>query len=432
MTTSSTYRRVWLLIGLAFALVLSTGTVAADANKKRCEGTKKQRKQKMEKRDISDAQLEEMIEQYRKTNRADRAEMSETVLRRFLREYEEHQATGAPFVYDILIVSGGGAKGAFGAGFFEGWATVTSGANARPEFDMVTGVSTGALVAPFAYIGTDKAYASVIEFYANPEPNWVKKRGWIKFLPSHVSLYNNCHLQDTIREAIDPSVVERMAEAAGEDRLVLIGATNLDVGAGRVFDLGREAQKAVQGGTPDRIHSILLASSAIPGAFPPIEIDEMLYADGGATSNLFITTFPGPDGPFPRFRAQHPQAPLPKVRVWILVNQQLKPQHAVTQPRWLSVSGRALSTLASTSQLFALSLMKEMALEARVERGVDVELRFVSIPADAPKPATEKMFDKEYMLALEDLGRRMGADPSSWRTEVPSAFRVEGGWPDSD
>jgi len=432
MTLIDPHRRAWLLVGLCFALVFPLGSVAVEAKKDRCEGTKKQRKQKMEKREITDEQLAEMIAQYKQEIVAEYEQVSQVVFRRLEREYEEHKNSGAPFVYDILILSGGGAKGAFGSGFLEGWGAITSGSHARPEFDMVTGVSTGALIAPFAFIGTDEAYASVVEFYANPNPRWVRKRKPITLLPSRVSMMNTCHLYDTIREIVGLSIAEAIAKGAAEDRLILIGASNLDVGAGRIFDLGREAQEALSSGQLDRIHSILLASAAIPGAFPPIEMDGMYYADGGATSNLFIANFPGPDGPVARFKARHPEAPLPKVRIWAVVNQQLQPQHAVTPPRWIKISGRALNTLTSTSQLFALSWLKDMARQATVERGLDSELYIVSIPRDAPEKTTKEMFDQQHMRALQELGREMGADPSSWQTEIPDAYVVEGDWLGSD
>ena len=432
MTSINQRRRAWLLFGLCFALLFPLGSVTAEAKKDKCEGTKKQRKQKMEKREITDEQFAEMIAQYKQEIVADYKQMSQVAFRRLEREYEEYKKSGAPFVYDILILSGGGAKGAFGSGFLEGWGTITSASHARPEFDMVTGVSTGALIAPFAFIGTDEAYASIVEFYANPDPDWVRKRKGIAYLPGRVSMMNTCHLQDTIRGNVGRSTAEAIAKGASEDRLILIGVTNLDIGAGRIIDLGREAQEALSSGQLDRIHSILLASIAIPSAFPPIEMDGMYYADGGATSNLFIANFPGPDGPVARFRARHPEAPLPKVRVWVVVNQQLKPQHAVTRPRWISISGRALSTLTSTSQLFALSWLKNMTRQATVERGVDSEIYIVSIPSDAPEKKTEEMFELQYMRALQELGRKMGADPSSWQTEIPDAYAVEEDWLSSD
>jgi len=319
----------------------------------------------------------------------------------------------------------GGAKGAFGAGFMEGWGTLPPGPNARPDFDMVTGVSTGALIAPFATIGTEEAYTSVVDFYANPEENWVKRRGALYFKKGHVSLFNNCHLQDTIRGAVDEQLVRSIAEEAEDDRLLLIGTVNLDMGVGRIFDLGRESRLALEGGSFDRIHSILLASSAIPAVFPPIEIDGNLYADGGAASNLFVAGFARSDGPGARFVAKHPEAPFLKVRVWVLINGWLQPEPKVVQPRWLPVSGQSLGILTATTQLFALQLVDTMVREARVEHGWDAEFRLVAIPDDAFRDAPDEMFDQDYMIGLEELGRTMGADPSSWTTEIPSPFWEE-------
>jgi len=411
MSVTRKHRRTWLFLGFCLALGFLLGAGPAEAKKKssgKCEGTKKQRKQKMDKREISDEQFRQMVEQYRQRETEDVEQMKQAGVRRFEREYEASRTSGEPFVFDVLIISGGGAKGAFGSGFFQGWGEIEPGPYARPEFDMVTGVSTGALLAPFAFIGSDEAYASAAEFYANPEENWITKRGTIKFLPNHVSMFNTCHLQDTVREAVGPSLVEQLVEAAEEDRLLLIGTTNLDLGAGRVFDLGLEAQQAMEKGDVTRVATILLASSAIPGAFPPLEIDGMLYADGGATSNLFITAFPGPDGVLARFRAAHPEAPAPRVRIWVVVNQKIKPAHAITQPHWLKITGRALDTLTATSQIFALDIIQDLVREARAERGVDAELYLVSIPDDAPENKSGKMFDQEYVRALQEFGRTMG------------------------
>jgi hypothetical protein len=432
MRYSTKSGRFLLMIGLCLVLAFSLSSGVAEAKKasktsNKCEGTKKQRKQKMEKREITDEQFAKMIDQYKQTAGAELAQMKRAVLSRLEREYAAHQLTGEPFIYDILVISGGGAKGAFGAGFLDGWGEIKSGPFARPQFDMVTGVSTGALISPFAFLGTDESYVSATEFYANPEPNWVKKRGVIDILPSHISMFNNCHLQDFVRNAMDQPMIEALADAAAEDRLLLIGTTNLDIGAGRAFDLGQEAEQAREEGVYDRIASILIASASIPGVFPPIEMDGMLYADGGATSNLFIGSFPGPNGPVRQFLTEHPEAPM-RIRVWALVNQQLKPQHAVTQPKWVHISGRALDTLTSTSQLFALALVRDLVDDAKATPGIDAELHIMSIPHDAPKKTTKEMFDQDYMRQLEELGRKLGADPSNWTDKIPSAYRVESDW----
>jgi len=407
----------------AAMLVMGAAAIPAEAEQNdRCEGTKKQRRQKMEPRDLTEDQLAAMLGPYRQEVTAELQRLGNTVLRRLERQHANHQITGEPFTYDILIISGGGAKGAFGAGFLEGWGTVPPGPNARPEFDMVTGVSTGALISPFAFAGTAESYASVVQFYANPQENWIKKRGLLFVKPHHVSLFNDCHLQETIGAAIDTPLVQSLAEGAAEDRLLVIGTTNLDIGMGRVFDLGQEAQEALQTESFDRILSILLASSAIPGIFPPVEIDGMYYADGGATSNLFVVDFSGTNGPVSRFLQLHPEATKPKIRVWVLVNKPIQLELAVVKPQWISVAVRAAGVLMSTSEIYALDLIEDMVHEARTELGVEVEFRVVAIPEDAPQNKTKHMFDKEYMVQLEEFGRKQGVDPSNWISEIPSSF----------
>lgn len=408
---------------LAAVLVIFAVAIPGEAKgKNKCEGTKKERKQKMAPRTINDDQLLVILESYAKDRAADRERMIETVVSRLEREYNLHKYGGADFTYDILVISGGGEKGAFGSGFLDGWGSVPSGPFARPEFDMVTGVSTGALISPFAFIGTDESYSSIVDFYANPEANWVKKRGALYFKPGHVSLFNDCHLQEMIRARIDESLIKQIAAASKEDKLLLIGTTNLDAGRGRIFDLGHEAETALESGLYDRIATILIASAAIPAIFPPVEIDGLYYADGGATSNLFITGFPAADGPVARFKERNPGAPTPKVRVWIQINGKIRSEPAVTQPTWPSVAGRSLGTLMASEEIFALNLIRLMVEDVKTERGLDAEYRIVSIPPDTPPSTSKEMFDKEYMLGLEELGRTMGADPSSWTTEIPAAY----------
>jgi len=408
---------------LAAVLVIFAVAIPGEAKgKNKCEGTKKERKQKMAPRTIDDAQLLAILEAYAEDRAADRERMIETVVSRLEREYNLHKNGGADFTYDILAISGGGEKGAFGSGFLDGWGSVPEGEFARPEFDMITGVSTGALISPFAFIGTDESYSTIVDFYANPEANWVKKRGALYFKPGHVSLYNDCHLQEMIRSRIDEALIKQIAAASAEDRLLLIGATNLDAGRGRIFSLGHEAKAALENGDLDRIATILIASSAIPAIFPPVEINGLYYADGGATSNLFITGFPADDGPVARFSKRNPGAPMPKVRVWVQINGKIQQEPAVTQPSWPSVAGRSLGTLMASEEIFALNLIKMMVNEAKIERGFDAEFHMVSIPADTPPSTSKEMFDKDYMLGLEELGRTMGADPKSWTTEIPSAY----------
>src|SRR6266481_6366852 len=101
------------------------------------------------------------------------------LLQRTKVEYDRRAAAGQPpLVIDILIVSGGGDWGAFGAGFLKGWLKVPAQHPlAKPEFDAVTGVSTGALIAPFAFLGDERSIDEIVNLYRNPGADWVKQRG---------------------------------------------------------------------------------------------------------------------------------------------------------------------------------------------------------------------------------------------------------------
>jgi hypothetical protein len=418
-----TRRRTALLFGLCFALAVSPSSVPAKKSEKQQQAkVAKQNSnvKEIRQRELTLEQLEARLPDYAKAVAVERRQLGDATMRRIEREYEDHKETGAPFVRDILIISGGGSKGAFGAGFLDGWGAVT-GPTTRPQFDVVTGVSTGALIAPFAFIGTDADYRSVVDFYANPDENWAHKRGMLYLNPKHVSLFNDDLLQEMIRVSVDESLAQRIAAGAAEDRTLQIGATNLDVGIGRIFDLGQIASEAERTGSLERLHSVLLASSAIPGVFPPVMIDGLFYADGGATANLTLFVHAS----FERWRELRPDAPMPKYRVWVMVNQPLRMSPVVTKARWLSVSGRGLGTATHSLQLFAMQLIQEKVRLARKFEGLEVEFRWVAIPEDAPKNQTKDMFDETYMLALEELGRRMGADPTSWNTEVPSIYSLE-------
>ena len=265
-----------LMVLLAAGLVLASCTTSKAV---------KEEKQRLL-RDLGPEEFETRVDAYRLEIQSDLDALTETAFDRLEKDWQSSLDNATQFAHDVLILSGGGAKGAFGAGFLRGWGEVSDEAEARPDFDVVTGVSTGALIAPFAFVGSKEAYVKVADFYADPQENWIKKRGELIFLPSHLSLFNNLGLQDYIRRQLDETMIEGMAQEAGSSRLLLIGATNADIGIGRVFDLGREAARAHASGDPDRVHSILLASSAIPGVFPPIEIDDFYYVDGGVSSQI--------------------------------------------------------------------------------------------------------------------------------------------------
>jgi hypothetical protein len=323
-------------------------------------------------------------------------------------------------VIDILIVSGGGDWGAFGAGFLRGWLKVPAQHPlAKPEFDAVTGVSTGALIAPFAFLGDERSIDEIVNLYRNPGADWVKQRGILFFLPDNISFAEVPGLEREMREHINMDLVKRVASAGADGRLVAVNTTNLDDASSRVFDLGAEAQRAVNENNLDRIHNIMLASAGIPGAFPFRMIDDQLYVDGGVTGNIVYGGRLSEDHSLPAlWQKAYPNLPIPKIRFWVIFNNQFRPVPVVVAPNWPAVIQRAMETSTRAATATAVRHLFAITEISRLKRKADIEVRIVSIPEDwyPPVPGT---FIKETMNNLTDLGEKMGADPASWSTEPP-------------
>jgi Patatin-like phospholipase len=342
-------------------------------------------------------------------------------LERTKAEYDRRAAAGQPPpVIDILIVSGGGDWGAFGAGFLKGWLKVPAQHPlAKPEFDAVTGVSTGALIAPFAFLGDQQSTDEIVNLYRNPGADWVKQRGILFFLPDNISFAEVPGLEREMRSHITMDLVRRIASAGADGRLVAVNTTNLDDGTSRVFDLGAEAQRAVNDNNLDRIHNIMLASAGIPGAFPFRMIDDQLYVDGGVTGNIVYGGRISEEDSLPAlWQKAYPNLPVPKVRFWVIFNNQFRPMPVVTAPNWPAVIQRAMETSTRAATATAVRHLFAIAEISRLKRKAEVEVRIVSIPGDwfPPVPGT---FIKETMNNLADLGEKMGADPASWSNQPP-------------
>ena len=345
------------------------------------------------------------------------------LLQRIKLELDEYKAGRRPKppVIDYLIISGGGDYGAFGAGFLRGWRTIpTSDPLARPHFDVVTGVSTGALISPFAFLDDPADDARIVDLYRNPRPDWVQLRWPLSILPYHLSLAAVPGLERDVKKYVTPELVARIADPANARRLLFVNTTNLDDGTPRVFYLVPEARRAVQTGDLSRFQAILLASAGIPGAFPYREIDGAMYVDGFVTANLTFSARVPEERRLPALWEQlYPDDPMPKLRYWVIFNNQLHAVPMIVRPRWLDVMARSIEVSARSGSLTSIRQLFLMAEVARLKRRADVEIRVIAIPDDwrAPKPGT---FVKETMNHLADLGEKMGADTGSWITEPPT------------
>lgn len=351
---------------------------------------------------------------------AGRERLSRTAVARILDEQRRAEAGGPEPVLDFLILSGGGDYGAFGAGVLKGWGTVTDPAMARPEFDVVSGVSTGALIAPLAFVGTEEAYERAFQVYQNPKPAWSETRGLVTSLLTNASFAKSDWLRQEIEQTIDDPMIRAIAQGHDENRVLVIGTTNIDLGLLVMWDAALIADEIVrEEWSRSRLDDVVLASASIPAVFPPVEIDGDLYVDGGVMRNIAYTTDQqSEDSVINIWLREHGDRPLPKIRLWIIINNQLATPTRNVDPGWPAQIGRALEISIRSSTISSLKGLSLAAQVAGTQEKIQFEFRFVCIP-DEWKPPVKGNFKKETMVSLAQLGLAMGADAACWRTGVP-------------
>jgi hypothetical protein len=302
-------------------------------------------------------------------------------------------ASGEPW----LVLSGGGENGAFSAGILKGW----TAAGTRPAFAVVTGVSTGALIAPFAFAGVaydgflEEAYtaitaADIFEFGAKAD-----------------SLVDSWPLKRLIERHVTPRLLADVAAEHRKGRRLLVVTTNVDAQRPVAWNLGAIAAE----GSPAAqklFRDVLLASASIPGVFPPVRIDaqangralEELHADGGITTPFFLAPEAAVLG---RARPERTGAQ----KVYVLVNNSLTPEFQVTDRMLVAVLGRSLSAAVKAGTRAAV------AAHAAYGRRQGVDLQFAAI--DARFTAVAKgPFDQAYMKALFAHGERLARDGAAF------------------
>lgn len=372
----------------------------------------------------SDAELARHRAQFIADVAERRIALSRRSVERMVLEQDAHQAKDADAAeptFDVLILSGGGDAGAFGAGVLKGWGAVTDGEFRRPQFDIVTGVSTGALIAPFAFIGTDQAYEEAYVAYREPKPTWFRVRNLFAILLLRRSFIDNKGLSDEISTRIDRNMLGKIAEEADQHRLLFIGTTNLELGMLTMWDATRIAHEVIHD-RRDRsdFDQVILASTAIPAVFPPVILEGDHYVDGGVTRNIAYTT--DQDAPYSTvnvWKREHSGRKMPKTRVWVIINNQLTTRTESTVPTWPSVTQRSLDISIRSATLNSLKALEVSMELLRLRDNAEVEFRFIAIP-DEWRPPVRGPFKKETMSSLAELGCRLGADPASWRTKVPN------------
>jgi hypothetical protein len=319
---------------------------------------------------------------------------------------------------DLLVISGGGDWGAFGAGVLKGWGRLR-GDMARPKFDVVTGVSTGAMIAPFAFLGDDESIERIVQLYRHPQETWIKSQGVVFFLPNNPSFYALPGLEAEMRSKLDHPMLERIVAEAGTGRSLLVNTTNIDLGESRVWDVVAETKRALATNDVDRLYDVLLASAGIPAIFPARDIGDWMYVDGAITGNiLYAGRAAEKDGFFARWRAAYPNDPLPRIRYWVIFNNQFRFPPQVTRERWPDIMSRATIMATQASTVNSMRHLFATAELAHLKYGADVQVRVMAVP-ESFVPENPGSFDAKVMNTLADIGEKMGADAASWRMEAP-------------
>jgi len=313
--------------------------------------------------------------------------------------------------HNYLAVSGGGANGAFGAGLLNGWTATGT----RPQFTLVTGISTGALTAPFAFLGPkyDKVLEEVYTDYATAD--LVTPRPWLEILNSD-SVADTAPLRAKIAEYVTEEVMGEIAAEHRKGRALFIGTVNLDLARPVIWDIGFIADSG-QPDALDLIRDIMLASASIPAAFPPVYVqveaggetyDEM-HVDGGTATQVFLYPL-GVDWREILAKLAVPGRP----HIYVIRNAKLDPGWEEMKPRLVPVVARSMDSLIRTQ---GIGDMYRMYLGARRDK-LDYHLAF--IPDDFDQEA-EELFDPVYMKALYGLGYQLARDGYPW-SKAPPGF----------
>lgn len=245
----------------------------------------------------------------------------------------------------LLALSGGGQWGAYGAGFLAGWSN--HGAP-RPDFQVVTGVSTGALIAPFAFLGTARDDDLLAAFTIKKESDLVKARGLAAILLGANSLLRRDGLEQRIADTVDERFLADIVTASVGGRVLVIGIVNAD--DGRFY--GVDLVALARAGREDCFEAFLLASTSVPVAFPPVFINGHMYIDGGARQTVF---FHGLTSAIAAMPAAGPAS------LNVVVNGDLAVMEQETENSLLGIANRASTIVVDQLDLDSLERLIDLA-----------------------------------------------------------------------
>lgn len=320
-----------------------------------------------------------------------------------------------PKTFDILCISGGGEDGAFGAGLLTGWTD-----SGRPEFMQVTGISTGALAAPMAFLG--KPYDQRLkDAYTQISQRDIYEPKSIFSILRSDSAVDNTPLVRLLEKYIDQEMLDKIAVEHRKGRRLLVGTTNLDAQRPVIWDMGAIAASDY----PQRLElfrKILRASASIPAVFSPVYLDvevegkryEEMHVDGVATSQVFL--FGQGVDMEQVLRLRKVQAPWP-TRVFVIRNSRLLPEWEPTKAYVTDIAKRSILTLTKSQgrgdvlRLYAVSRWS----------GYDFNLAYMP-ETFGLRP--REPFEREYMNTLYKVGYEMGRKGYRWSKVPPREWRA--------
>jgi predicted acylesterase/phospholipase RssA len=273
---------------------------------------------------------------------------------------------------------------------------------------VVTGVSTGALIAPFAFLGPKYDYVIKRVYTETSQKDIFKKRGIVKGIFGD-AMADTRPLAGVISAYVNRALLDEIAAEYAKGRLLLVGTANLDSLEPVIWNLTAIAASKDADATK-LFANVLLASASIPGAFPPVMIDvnvggtryQEMHVDGGTMAQVFL---------YPPSLSLA-DAPQRKRLLYIIRNARLDPDWASVERRTLSIATRAISSLTRTQGIGDL-----YRIYATSQRdGLDFNLTYIPKTFDTPH---NEEFDTAYMRSLFDVGFQAGKDARQWEKYPP-------------
>lgn len=301
-----------------------------------------------------------------------------------------------------------------------------------PVFDLVTGISTGGLQAPFALLGTPEALDQAAALYRSATSDFAPTFDWLFWLRRTGGLVKTRRYRQMIEREMGARMTAGLQTCFSEGKQLLIGTTDFDLGIGHIWDIGHELTATPEGRR--RVQQILLATTAIPGIFPPLMLDGHVHADGGIVSNILqALDFEGYRKLAARLLALGVSHPV-TVRLWVVINMWTYPRPISTDlSNRAAIVRRSNLLLFWTHQLQYLVGLRDMVRAVNAEMpGLRLELRYTAIPSElANEPGAADLFNQEWMTRIEKFGFERAQSDRPWdeittpfARPVPSKFQV--------